>query len=150
MTPIPVRPYGYRDDPAVPRFDDSRPLFVFDGTCVLCSGGASWIMRADRKAKIAFTPAAGDLGAALYRHYGLELDDTYLFVVRGEAFGLSEGYFRLARELGGIWRLLAVLRIFPRPLRDAVYRLIARNRYRWFGKTEACALLSEDQRSRLL
>ena len=84
-------PYGYRDDPQVPRFDDSRPLFVFDGVCVLCSGGASWIMRRDRGARIAFTPAQGALGQALYRHYGLALDDTYLFVADGQGYGLSEG-----------------------------------------------------------
>jgi predicted DCC family thiol-disulfide oxidoreductase YuxK len=91
MTRISNKPYSYRDDPSVPQFDDSRPLFVFDGNCVLCSGGASWLMRADHEGKIAYTPAAGDLGAALYRHYGLELDDTYMILVRGEAFGMSEG-----------------------------------------------------------
>ncbi|MGE3691444.1 MAG: thiol-disulfide oxidoreductase DCC family protein [Novosphingobium sp.] len=146
----PLAPYSYREDPAVPSFDDSRPLFVFDGACVLCSGGASWIMRRDRQGKIAFTPAEGDLGAALYRHYGIALDDTYLFLRRGEAFGMSEGYFQMIKELGGAWRLWAVLRIFPRPLRDAVYGMIARNRYRWFGKVEACALLTDDQKSRLI
>lgn len=150
MTLLARPPYSYRDDPSVPPFDDCRPLFVFDGTCVLCSGGASWIMRADRAGKVAFTPAAGPLGAAIYRHYGMAIDDTYLLLVRGEVYGLSEGYFRLGRELGGMWRLLALLRILPRPLRDAVYRMIARNRYRWFGKVEACVLLTPEQRARLL
>ena len=143
-------PYSYRADPEVPQFDDSRPLFVFDGACVLCSGGASWIMRRDRGARIAFTSAQGAIGEALYRHYGVAIDDTYLIIDEGQAFGLSEGYFRVARLLGGAWRLATLLRLVPRPLRDAAYRLVARNRYRWFGKAEHCALLTPEQRGRLL
>ncbi len=143
-------PYSYRADAAVPDFDDSRPLFVFDQVCVLCSGGASFIMRHDRDGKIAFTPAQGAIGQALYRHYRMAMDDSYLFLSNGRATTLSSGYFVVARELGGLWRLAAVGRIVPRFIRDAVYRLVARNRYRWFGKTEACALLTDEQRARLL
>lgn len=143
-------PYSYRRDPAVPRFDDSRPLFVFDQICVLCSGGASFIMRHDRAGRIAFTPAQGEIGQALYRHYGLSMDATYLLLSHGRAATESEGYFALASELGGWWCLAGALRLVPRALRDATYRLIARNRYRWFGRTKACALLTEEQRARLL
>lgn len=143
-------PYSYRSDPSVPAFDDSRPLFVFDDVCVLCSSGAAWLMRHDRARKIAFTSAQGDIGQALYRHCGLEMDATYLFLANGRASTMSAGYFALARELGGWWRLAQIGRIVPRFLADALYGLIARNRYRWFGRTEACALLTDDQRARLL
>ena len=143
-------PYGYRDDPAVPPFDDSRPLFVFDGTCVLCSAGAAWVMRHDRQGRIAFASAQGKLGTALYRHFGRDMDETYLLVADGVAFTESDGYLRLARALGGRWRAAAVLRLVPRFLRDAAYRFVARNRYRWFGRAEVCALLSPEQRERLL
>lgn len=142
--------YSYRTDPVVPAFDDSRPLFVFDGTCVLCSGGASWIMRHDPRGRIAFTPAQGPLGQALYRHYGIRMDETYLFVANGRAWGMSEGYFRVAEVLGGAWRAAAALRIVPRALRDAAYQQVARNRYHWFGRAEACELLTPEQRERLL
>lgn len=150
MTEFAGATYSYRSDSDVPAFDDSRPLFVFDGVCVLCSGGASWIMRRDPAAKIAFTPAQGPIGQALYRHYGLAIDDTYLFLAEGRAYGLSEGYFQVARVLGGIWQIAVVLRLVPRPLRDWAYRLVARNRYRWFGQAESCALLTPEQRTRLL
>lgn len=142
--------YSYRGDPAVPSFDDSRPLFVFDNVCVLCSGGASLIMRHDREGMIAFTSAQGPIGQALYRHYGLEMDETYLFLARGRASSMSDGYFALVDELGGWWRLLLIFRVVPRFIRDAIYRAVARNRYRWFGRTQACALLTADQRARLL
>jgi predicted DCC family thiol-disulfide oxidoreductase YuxK len=144
------RPYSYRSDPDVPAFDDSHPLFVFDGTCVLCSTGAAWLMRHDRQGRIAFTSAQGELGTALYRHFGREMDQTYLLVADGVAYGESDGYLRLARALGGAWRAATALRLVPRFLRDAAYRVVARNRYRWFGRAESCALLSPEQRGRLL
>ncbi|MFK4002365.1 thiol-disulfide oxidoreductase DCC family protein [Qipengyuania sp. NPDC077563] len=144
------RPYSYREDPDVPLFDDSRPLFVFDNICLLCSGGANFLMKQDRKGAIAFTSAQGPIGSALYRHYEMAVDETYLFLADGRAYGMSEGYFQLAKRLGGMWRLTLVARLMPRPLRDAIYRMIARNRYRWFGKTQACALLTPEQRARLL
>lgn len=142
--------YSYRDDPAVPPFDDARPLFVFDHHCVLCSGGARFLMQHDRAGRIAFTSAQGAIGEALYRHYGLAMDETYLFLARGRAETMSDGYLAVAREFGGVWHLAGAGRLVPRIVRDAIYRLVARNRYRWFGRTEACALLSPEQRARLL
>lgn len=150
MTRHSQRAYSYRDDPAVPDFDDSAPLFVFDGHCGLCSGGVRWLMKADRRGRIAFTPAQGEIGVALYRHYAMAIDTTYLLIDQGQAWGMSGGYLRLASRLGGIWRLLGALAVIPESWRDAGYRLLARNRYRWFGRPEFCAMLTEDQRRRLL
>lgn len=144
-----MMPYSYRGDPAVPAFDDSRPLFIFDNVCVLCSRGVRFVMRHDRAGQIAFTSAQGPIGQALYRHYGLKMDETYLFLANGRASTMSAGYFALARELGGWWRLATLGRVLPRAVLDALYRVIARNRYRWFGRAEACALLTEEQRARL-
>lgn len=148
MTPA---PYSYRDNPEVPAFDDSRPVFIFDHVCVLCSGGVSFIMKHDHKAAIAFTPAQGPIGDALARHFGIDWDESYIFVSQGRAFTKSHGYFEVARFLGGWWKLALAFRIIPRPLRDWAYDMIARNRYRWFGKTaEACQLLTPEQRARLI
>src|SRR5215469_9744550 len=112
---------SYRDDPAVP---------VFDGFCVLCSGGASWLMRADRKAVLRFTPAQGALGQALCRHYGIDPDATYLLLASGRAYTASRGYFELCSILGGWWRLLLVLRVVPERPCDWAYAVVARRRYR--------------------
>ena len=143
-------PYSYRDDPAVPAFDDSRALFVFDGTCVLCSGGAAVVMRHDRHARVNFTPARSNLGQALYRHYGVEWNETYLLVADGRGYTASAGYLRLCLVLGSVWRLLRMGAVVPERWRDAAYALVARNRSRWFGKVEHCALLTSEQRARLL
>ena len=142
--------YSYRTDPDVPDFDDSRPLFVFDGHCGLCSGGVRWLMRSDKKGAVAFTSAQGALGASLYRHYAINMDETYLLIEGGHAWGMSGGYLRLMPVIGGFWRLYGLLRAVPESWRDAAYRMIARNRYRWFGRHDYCALLTEEQRRRLI
>lgn len=146
----PRRPaYSYRNDPAVPDFPDA-PLFVFDGVCVLCSGGAAFLMRHDREGRINMASAQSPLGRALYAHYGLALDDTYLFLHRGRAYAKSAGYLELCAVLGGWWRLLRAFRIVPRPVCDWLYDILARNRYRWFGKADYCALLTPEQREQLI
>lgn len=143
-------PHAYHTDPLVPPFDDSKALFVFDGVCVLCSGGASWLMRFDRGQKVNFTPAQGLLGQSLYAHFGMAMDDSYLLIANGKAYTASAGYLQLCKILGGPWHLLRITGLIPAALRDWLYRQIARNRYRWFGKTEFCTLLTANQRRRLI
>jgi predicted DCC family thiol-disulfide oxidoreductase YuxK len=144
-------PYSYRDDPAVPDFDDSRPLFVFDQHCVLCSGGVAFIMKHDRRGRIAFTSAQRGLGEALCRHYGIDWDESFLFLRNGRPSIKFDGYFEVARAMGGLWYVPTVFAIMPRAILDTLYDFVARNRYRWFGHTpEACAVLTPDQRARLI
>jgi len=150
MPEVSTHALSYWHDPTVPDFDDSRALFVFDGICVLCSGGASWIMRHDKKARVNFTPAQETLGRALYNHYCVVMDESYLLIVDGRAFTASRGYLELCGILGGWWHILRITAFIPEHLRDWLYALIARNRYRWFGKVDYCALLTPAQRSRLL
>jgi len=142
--------FSYRDDRTVPAFDDSRALFVFDGVCVLCSRGASWIMRHDRKALVNFTPAQGTLGRALYIHFGVDMDESYLLIADGRAYSASRAYVELFRILGGWWHILRIVAMIPERFRDRFYTLVARNRYRWFGKTDYCVLLTPEQRRRLI
>lgn len=143
-------PYSYRADPAVPAFDDAKGLFVFDGACVLCSTGVRWLMAIDRGRRFNVTTTERPLGAALFRHYGQDPDGTYLLVADGRSWTLSDGYIELARRLGGGWRLFTVARLVPRAWRDAAYRWLATNRYRLFGTTGQCALLTPEQRAMLL
>jgi predicted DCC family thiol-disulfide oxidoreductase YuxK len=141
---------SYRGSPQIPPFDESRPLFLFDGICVLCSTGVSFLMRHDRRAKIALASAQSDLGRALYGHYGMAIDASYLLIADGRAYAKTNGFIRVARELGGLWRAAELLRIIPRPWRDWLYDKLATNRYRLFGKSEYCELLTPEQQSRLI
>jgi predicted DCC family thiol-disulfide oxidoreductase YuxK len=143
-------PHSWRADPAVPAFDDAKPLFVFDGVCVLCSTGAAFVMRRDREGRINMASAQSPLGEALYRHFAVDFDNSYLMLRDGRAFTKSAGYLEVFAALGGWWRLPRAAGVLPEPWRDWLYDRIAANRYRWFGKADYCALLSEEQRARLI
>ena len=141
---------SYRGDPEVPAFDETRPLFLFDGVCVLCSTGVAFLMRHDGAGRIALASAQSRLGRALYGHYGLKIDASYMLIADGRAYVKCDGFVRVARELGGFWRIAELLRIIPRPIRDWLYDRLAANRYRLFGKSEYCAILTPEQRARLI
>ena len=144
-------PYSYRRDPSVPDFADDRPLFIFDGVCVLCSSGVRWLIRRDKAGRFRFATAQSPLGRAIYAHYGIEMDETYLLLDHGRVYIKSDGYLRIAANLGGFYAALAGLaRLIPRALRDAAYDLVARHRYRWFGKTDYCALIPPEVKERVL
>lgn len=127
-----------------------RPLFVFDGVCVLCSTGVGWLMRRDRRGGLQFLSAQSELGQAIYRRQGLQLGDSYLLIDAAGTHMKTDGFFRVAEALGGLWRLGKVFAIVPRPVRDWFYDRLANNRYRLFGKAEQCALLTPDERERLV
>jgi predicted DCC family thiol-disulfide oxidoreductase YuxK len=143
-------PYSYRQDAAVPPFPDDKPLFVFDGVCVLCSGGARWLMRHDKKQVFRMSPAQSPVGKALYAHYGIALDETYLLISGGLPYAKSSGYLQMCRIFGGWWKAVLILGLIPRALRDWSYDVIARNRYRWFGKVEYCELIAPEQKPLLV
>lgn len=144
-------PYSYRGDPGVPAFDESRSLFVFDHHCVLCGTGVGFIMKHDKRRAIAFTSAQKGLGEALCRHYGIDWDESFLFIHEGRPYVKFAGYFAVAKAMGGVWYLPRVFRIIPNFILNPLYDFIARHRYRWFGRSaEACAVLTEDQRARLI
>ena len=107
-------------------------------------------MRHDKDHRVNFTPVRSALGQALYAHYRIDPNETYLVVIEGSAYTASAGYLRLARKLGGIWHLLRAVAAIPESWRDRLYGAVARNRYRWFGTTEHCLLLTPEQRERLL
>jgi predicted DCC family thiol-disulfide oxidoreductase YuxK len=127
-----------------------RPLFVFDGVCVLCSTGASFLMRHDREGRVQLASAQSELGSAIYRKLGKSIDESYLLIDAEGWHAKSDGYFQLAKILDGWWRLALVFWIIPRVIRDWLYDRVAANRYRWFGKVDYCALLTEEQRARLI
>jgi predicted DCC family thiol-disulfide oxidoreductase YuxK len=145
-------PYSWRNDPAVPRFADENPLIVFDGECVLCSANARFVLRRDRRRRFRLTTAQGPLGAALYRHFGLRADEdgTILVLDRGRVLTDSDAAIAIPAGLGWPWRLAGAFRAVPRRLRDPLYRWVARNRFRWFGRRETCWLPDPADSDRIL
>jgi predicted DCC family thiol-disulfide oxidoreductase YuxK len=114
---------------------------VFDTDCVLCSSWVHFILRHERDKEIRFVSAWSDEGGALAAGYGLQskdLNSTYLVVEGHRGFVRSDAGLALLKHLSMPWRSLRILALVPRPFRDAIYTLVASNRYRWFGHSPSC------------
>ena len=150
--PVPRAAYSYRSDPAVPDFDDSGPVTVMDGECVLCSVGARLIARYDRKGEFRICRTQSPLGRALLEHYGMNPGDpeSWLLIDGGIAHTSLDAMIRAGRRVGGVGLLLQPLRIMPRGVQDWLYRRLARNRYRLFGRTDICSIPDPALRARLM
>ena len=144
--------FSFRDDPGVPAFEPPEHFTVMDAQCGLCAKGAMWIAGNDRRHKFRIVPMQSELGRALLRHYGMSPDDplSWLYIGRGQAFTSMDAIIRVGRELGGIWKGLAVLRILPRVAQDYLYGVVARNRYRFLGRKSFCDLPAPEVQERIL
>ncbi len=126
------------------------PLIVFDGHCVLCSANARFVLRHDRRRHFRLTTGESETGLAVQRHFGVDADATIIVVENGRALTRSDAMLAIAQGLGWPWRAATIFRLVPRVLRDPVYDLVARNRYRWFGKRESCWLPDPADADRIL
>jgi predicted DCC family thiol-disulfide oxidoreductase YuxK len=136
-----------------PTSNDPRPIILFDGVCNLCNGITHFVIRHDpAPGRFRFAAMQSKCGQQLLREHGLPTEDLDTFVmIDGERAQVrSTAALHVLRGLGLPWSLLYVLIVVPRPMRDVVYRWIARNRYRWFGKRESCMVPTPDIRSRFL
>ncbi|MEP1443618.1 MAG: DUF393 domain-containing protein [Hyphomicrobiales bacterium] len=146
------KPYSFRDDDAVPSFDYGSPIAVMDAECAVCSWGAQMIHQLDRTGRVRICPIQTPLGAALLTHYNMEPKDpsSWLFIDKGIAHADFDGVLYAGHLFGGWGRLTVVLRIFPKPIRDWLYTLLARHRYALFGKKDMCAVPDPDFQKRLM
>ena len=129
-----------------------QPVVVFDGECVLCSRFFRFVLRQDRAQRFRFATAQSPLGQGLYTDLGLPSDDfqTNLVFARGRLFTKADAFAAAMRELGWPWRLAAVILRAPDWMKTPLYRRIARNRYRFFGRYDACLVPDAELRARFL
>ena len=129
-----------------------KAVLLFDGVCNLCNGFVQFLIQRDKKGKYLYASLQSDEGQALLREHGLSTEqiDTVVMIENGKAYTHSDVGLRVFWQLGGGWALLYPLRLLPKFFRDGVYNWIARNRYRWFGKREACMLPRPEWKERFL
>jgi predicted DCC family thiol-disulfide oxidoreductase YuxK len=132
--------------------NQTGPIILFDAECVLCSANARFVLKHDKVGHFRLASMQGDPGAALYRDFEMDPNDPVsMLVVEGKrARQNSDAILSIYARLGYPWRLLGVLRIVPPFIRDPLYRWVARNRYRIFGKRDTCWVAPPDYRDRFL
>ncbi|MGG1600540.1 MULTISPECIES: thiol-disulfide oxidoreductase DCC family protein [Paenibacillus] len=131
---------------------DGHPLIFYDGVCGFCQRIVQFILPRDRNARFRFVAIQSDIGRKLLLHHGMDPDalSTFVLLDRGKVYTRSTAGLRVLRGLGGGWPLLYAFMAVPRPIRDAVYEWIARHRYRFFGRSDACLLPDSKARERFL
>lgn len=129
-----------------------EPVLLFDGVCNLCNGSVQWILQHDRRGIFRFASLQSDTGQTLLKHFQLAVDqfDTVVLIDGAQMFTRSDAALEIVRRLNPPWSWLWIFRIIPRPLRNAVYDWVARNRYRWFGRQEQCMLPRPEWKNRFL
>ncbi|MCB2407682.1 thiol-disulfide oxidoreductase DCC family protein [Hymenobacter lucidus] len=127
---------------------------LFDGVCNLCNGFVQFVIQRDTTGHFRFASLQSAAGQALLAEHNIVLGaagpETVMLVHEKRVFTHSTAVLHIARQLGSGWQLLYAFILLPRFLRDAAYRFVARNRYRWFGQSEACMLPTPELRQRFL
>ena len=131
---------------------ETNYIILFDGVCNLCNSSVQFILKRDRKKLFHFGSLQGKAGQEYLRRFNLPTDNfnSFMLVENGKLYTRSTGALRMLKHLGGGWSLLYAFIIIPRFIRDAVYNWIAKNRYKWFGKQEACWLPTPELKERFL
>ena len=137
---------------------EANPIILYDGVCGLCNRLVQFLLKHDKQGRLRFASLQSEFAERVLTRHGIDPKDldTVQVVVNYErpeerVLGRSDAILRAGQELGLPWNVLAgIAHVIPRALRDVVYRFVARNRYRVFGKSETCMLPDPNQRHRFL
>ncbi|MFI5133438.1 MAG: thiol-disulfide oxidoreductase DCC family protein [Chitinophagales bacterium] len=132
--------------------EQEHPIILFDGICNYCNGVINSIIRQDKKKIFRFATLQSDAGQKILKQWNLPTDEFASFVLldKGKLFLKSSAALRLYSKLPWYWKWTQFFWIFPKFIRNGVYSIIARNRYKWFGKREECMIPTADVRERFL
>ena len=130
----------------------SKKIILFDGVCNLCNGAITFIIKRDKNDVFRYAPLQSEVGKNLAAKHNIDLNkvDSIILVTEDKAYAKSSAALHIAKQLSSAWPLLTVFFILPAFLRNLAYDFIARNRYKWFGKKEACMIPNPELKSKFL
>lgn len=132
--------------------ETSKPVLMFDGICNFCNSSVNFIIDRNSQKDILFTSLQSEKGQDLLKSFNLPTENfSSLVLVEGDKyFTKSTAALKIAEHLDGNWKLLGLLKVIPKFIRDIGYDIIANNRYRLFGKSEQCRIPTKEMRERFL
>ncbi len=138
--------------PLYKMIDLPHPIILFDGVCNFCNSSINFIISQDKKKVFRFATLQSAAGKEFLKKYNLPQDylESFILIDEGKIYKSSTAGLKLYNKLPWYWKWLQVFWIVPKVLRDAVYNVIARNRYKWFGKKEECMIPNEDVKNRFI
>ena len=131
---------------------EESPVILFDGVCNFCNGAVNFIIQRDKKSLIKFAALQSEAGRKLLQRFNLPADElsSIILIEDGNVFTQSSAALKLCKYLTGLWPLMYGFIIVPLVLRDGIYKWIAKNRYKWFGKKDHCMIPTPEVRTRFL
>ena len=130
----------------------AKSLILFDGVCNLCNGFVNFLILRDKKNKFQFGSLQSEKVQSIlreYQHSSSEIS-TVIVIENDKLYSHSTAVLKIVRKLGGAWPLLYIFIIIPRPIRDFFYKLIAKNRYRMFGKKDECMIPTPELKAKFV
>jgi predicted DCC family thiol-disulfide oxidoreductase YuxK len=131
-------------------YTNNKSIVLFDGVCHLCQKSVRFIIKHDKKNNFLFASLQGETSKHLLQGYDISKKQTLFLIEENKVFVESTAAMRIVRQLRFPINVLYVFNFIPKFLRDAVYRFVSRNRYRWFGKDNECMMPSPSLRERFL
>jgi predicted DCC family thiol-disulfide oxidoreductase YuxK len=127
-------------------------IILFDGVCNLCNGLVQFIIKIDKKEVFKFSSLQSEFGQKILLENNLDTKDlnSFIFLDQDKVYHKSTAALKMYKSIGSYWQLLYIFIIVPRPIRDWIYSLIAKNRYKWFGKQESCWIPTPELKSRFI
>ena len=125
-----------------------HPIIFFDGVCTMCNGFVSLILRVDSRSLFRFAPLQGETARKLLPPLSDDPKEwSMVYVDEQGVHDKSDASLQVYRRLGGFWWVLSLARLVPRWIRNPIYRIVARNRYRWFGKQGSCRVPKPEEKA---
>ncbi|MEL3974248.1 thiol-disulfide oxidoreductase DCC family protein [Rossellomorea oryzaecorticis] len=126
-------------------------IILFDGICNLCSSSVRFIIQRDPGGEFKFASLQSEAGKQYIEQYNIHKTiDSIVFIKDGKVYLESTAALKIASRLKWPWRILGILLGIPKPVRDRLYKWIAKNRYKWFGRNESCMLPTKENRDRFI
>lgn len=126
-------------------------IILFDGECLLCQRSVQFIIKRDSKKHFQFASLQSDNGQQIIKQVNApDSIDSLIVVQNHKYYTMSSAALLICKYLRGFWKLFYVLTIIPKPIRDIVYKFISGHRFKWFGKTDHCMMLSNEDKDRFL
>ena len=135
-----------------PDISYTHPVVLFDGVCNLCNSVVQFVIKQDRKSRFRFASLQSPFGQQILHRFNLPNTEfnSFIYLENGKLYTKSTAALRLAKTLGGPWKLLYGFMLVPPFIRNGVYNWVARNRYKWYGKQETCWLPTPDLKLRFI
>ena len=126
-------------------------IILFDGECNFCEKSVQFIIKRDPNGYFKFASLQSEIGKKLRKKYNVpEHIDSLLLIEQDKWYDKSSAALRICKNLKGFYKISFVFLIIPKPIRDFFYDILAKNRYKWFGKTNHCVIPSQKIRNRFL